>query len=88
MAQLVEPMAVNHKVRGSNPRGGARMLFVSLPMTNRITIHFTQSVPAPYSGAIFVAIEEPRVRFPAGATSAFLLVMCGCNFLLQGQKVR
>ena len=26
MAQLVERMAVNHKVRGSNPRGGVKFL--------------------------------------------------------------
>jgi hypothetical protein len=28
MAQLVERMAVNHKVRGSNPRGGVCIIFM------------------------------------------------------------
>jgi hypothetical protein len=28
MAQLVERMAVNHKVRGSNPRGGDTNFFI------------------------------------------------------------
>jgi hypothetical protein len=28
MAQLVERMAVNHKVRGSNPRGGVGAVLV------------------------------------------------------------
>ena len=35
MAQLVERMAVNHKVRGSNPRGGVFYTFGFVPNTTR-----------------------------------------------------
>ena len=46
VAQLVEQMAVNHRVRGSSPRWGASYFIFSLALRSHIRIFSDQSCTA------------------------------------------
>jgi hypothetical protein len=59
MAQLVERMAVNHKVRGSNPRGGApKFLVFYSPVGSKKALSWLSV------SLLFICFNPPSSRHP------------------------